>query len=91
AYRNTLDINAVPALKERTHLPVVVDPSHGIGVRRWVSSVALASVVAGCDGLLLEVAPVPEKAASDGDQTLNFQESSQCIAMARELYQVVHR
>lgn len=85
AYRNTLDINAVPALKERTHLPVVVDPSHGIGVRRWVPAVALAAVVAGCDGLLLEVAPVPEQAASDGDQTLSFKESAELVAKAQQL------
>ena len=88
AYRNTLDINAVPALKERTHLPVVVDPSHGIGVRRWVSSVALASVVAGCDGLLLEVAPVPEKAFSDGQQTLNFKESAELVQKAQQLVEL---
>ncbi|MCB0329354.1 MAG: 3-deoxy-7-phosphoheptulonate synthase [Bdellovibrionales bacterium] len=85
AYRNTLDINAVPALKERTHLPVVVDPSHGIGVRRWVRSVALAAVIAGCDGLILEVAPIPEKAFSDGQQTLNFKESRELIEKAQQL------
>lgn len=88
AYRNTLDINAVPALKERTHLPVVVDPSHGIGVRRWVPSVALAAVMAGCDGLLLEVAPVPEKAFSDGEQTLNFKESTELITKAQKLLEI---
>ena len=88
AYRNTLDINAVPALKERTHLPVVVDPSHGIGVRRWVPAVAMAAVIAGCDGLLLEVAPVPERAFSDGQQTLNFKESKEVIEKAQRLLEV---
>ena len=75
ASRNTLDLNAVPILKEKSHLPVIVDPSHGIGIRRFVEPMALASVMAGADGLILEIAPVPEKAASDGQQTLNFAES----------------
>ncbi|MCI5065585.1 3-deoxy-7-phosphoheptulonate synthase [bacterium] len=89
AYRNTLDINAVPALKERTHLPVIVDPSHAIGVRRWVPAVALAAVAAGCDGLILEVAPVPERAFSDGQQTLNFEESKRLIEKIRKLREVI--
>ncbi len=75
ASRNTFDINAIPILKEKSHLPVVADPSHGIGVRRFVASIALACVAAGADGLLLEVHETPEKAASDGQQTLNFQEA----------------
>ncbi len=75
ASRNTFDINAIPILKEKSHLPVVADPSHGIGVRRFVADIALACVAAGADGLLLEVHETPEKAASDGQQTLNFQEA----------------
>lgn len=74
AYRNTLDLNAVPILKERSHLPVVVDPSHGIGIRRHVPQMALASMAAGADGLLLEMHPTPEKAFTDGQQTVNFKE-----------------
>ncbi len=86
AYRNTLDINAIPLLKEKTHLPVIVDPSHGIGIRRFVEPVALAGVAAGCDGLLFEIHAIPEKAWSDGQQTLNFSESRRLIHKARELF-----
>ena len=68
--RNTLDINAVPVLKALTHLPVVVDPSHGIGLRAHVPAIARAGVAAGADGLIIEVHPRPEKALSDGHQSL---------------------
>lgn len=84
AYRNTLDLNIVPILKSRTHLPVVVDPSHGIGIRRHIPEMALASVMAGADGLLLEIHPQPEKAASDGAQTLNFEEAEKLFAQLRQ-------
>ncbi len=75
AYRNTLDINAIPILKEKSHLPVIVDPSHGIGVRKFVDSVALAGVMAGADAVIMEVHECPEKAFSDGQQTLSYDES----------------
>jgi 3-deoxy-7-phosphoheptulonate synthase len=75
AYRNTFDLNAIPILKEKSHLPVVADPSHAIGIRLHVPYMALAAVMAGADGILLEVHNKPEKAFSDGDQTLNFQEA----------------
>ncbi len=68
--RNTLDLNAVPLLKALTHLPVVVDPSHGIGLRAHVAAMARAGVAAGADGLIVEVHPHPEKALSDGQQSL---------------------
>ncbi len=68
--RNTLDISAVPVLKELTHLPVIVDPSHACGNWRWVSALSLAAVAAGADGLLIEVHPQPEVALSDGEQSL---------------------
>ncbi|MBC7224021.1 MAG: 3-deoxy-7-phosphoheptulonate synthase [Anaerolineae bacterium] len=68
--RNTLDINAVPALKQLTHLPVMVDPSHGTGRWELVTPVSLAAVAAGADGLLIEVHPHPEEAFSDGAQSL---------------------
>jgi 3-deoxy-7-phosphoheptulonate synthase len=70
ATRNTLDLSAVPLLKELTHLPIVVDPSHGTGKRSLVAPMALAAVAAGADGLLLEVHPRPERALSDGPQSL---------------------
>jgi len=72
AYRNTLDLNAVPILKEKSHLPVIVDPSHGIGIRKFVEPMALAGIMCGADGLILEMHKTPEKAFSDGQQTLNF-------------------
>jgi 3-deoxy-7-phosphoheptulonate synthase len=91
AYRNTLDLNAIPALKEKSHLPVIVDPSHGVGVRRWVESLALAGIMAGADGVMYEVAPEPERALSDGQQTLCFPESSELIKKARQTFELRQR
>jgi 3-deoxy-7-phosphoheptulonate synthase len=79
AYRNTLDLNAVPWLKEKSHLPVIVDPSHGTGNRKWVIPMSFAAVMAGADGLLIEIHPVPEKAKSDGIQSLNFTQTDELI------------
>ncbi len=72
ATRNTLDISAVPVLKSKTHLPVIVDPSHATGVRAYVNPLAKASVAAGADGLMIEVHNNPSKALSDGPQSLTF-------------------
>lgn len=69
--RNTLDISAIPVLKEHSHLPVVVDPSHGTGVARYVSPMAKAAMVAGADGIMVEMHPDPKKALSDGSQALD--------------------
>ncbi|MBA2565483.1 MAG: 3-deoxy-7-phosphoheptulonate synthase [Gemmatimonadetes bacterium] len=74
ATRNTLDVTAVPALKELSHLPVVVDPSHATGRRSLVGAAACAAVAAGADGLLIEVHPDPARALSDGAQSLDFSE-----------------
>jgi len=68
--RYTLDLNAIPVLKQRTHLPVIVDPSHGTGIRSLVPSMAKASIAAGADGLLMEVHFRPEEALCDGSQSL---------------------
>jgi 3-deoxy-7-phosphoheptulonate synthase len=68
--RNTLDINAVPLLKQLTHLPVIVDPSHGTGKWELVAAMSKAAVAAGADGLMIEVHPRPEEALSDGAQSL---------------------
>jgi len=87
AYRNTLDLNAIPVLKDKTHLPVIVDPSHGIGVRKYVPAMALAGVMAGADGLIVEVHQHPEKAFSDGQQTLNFKEAE---ALYSKIKQIIH-
>ncbi len=68
--RNTTDINALPVLKSLTHLPVILDPSHGVGKWNFVTPVALAGIAAGADGLIIEVHPNPEQALSDGGQSL---------------------
>lgn len=86
AYRNTLDLNAVPILKDKTHLPVIVDPSHGIGVRRYVEPMALSGVMAGADGVIVEVHSCPEKAFSDGQQTLSFKEATGMYKKLRAVY-----
>jgi len=85
AYRNTLDLNAVPILKEKSHLPVVVDPSHGIGIRKHVIQMALASAAVGADGLLIEMHKTPEKAATDGQQTLSFLEFEHLMSKLNQL------
>lgn len=72
ATRNTLDLSAIPVLRERTHLPVMVDPSHGVGVRRWIGPLCLAAKAVGAHGLLIEVHPNPSEAKSDADQALTF-------------------
>ena len=79
ATRNTMDLNAVAVLKEKTHLPVIADPSHGIGIRDFVEPIALASIMAGADGVIYETHEKPEEAYSDGQQTLNFPESAKLI------------
>ena len=84
--RNTMDINAIPVLKEKSHLPVIADPSHAIGIRRFVSDIALASVMAGADGVIYESHFTPEKAMSDAQQTLDFTESEDLIKNMRATY-----
>lgn len=68
--RNTTDINAIPVLKSLTHLPVILDPSHGTGHWEYVTAVARAGIAAGADGLIVEVHPNPSEALSDGGQSL---------------------
>jgi 3-deoxy-7-phosphoheptulonate synthase len=86
ASRNTLDLNAVPILKDKTHLPVIVDPSHGIGIRDYIEPLALAAVMAGADGIIYETHEKPEEAASDGAQTLNFTESARMVQKLKATY-----
>lgn len=74
ATRNTLDITAVPVLKTVSRLPIIVDPSHAAGIRSLVPVLSRAAAVVGADGLLVEVHPAPDKALSDGEQSLNFLE-----------------
>jgi 3-deoxy-7-phosphoheptulonate synthase len=89
--RNTLDINAVPVLKELTHLPVIVDPSHATGKWHLVSAVSKAAVAAGADGLIIEVHPNPELAMSDGAQSLRPARFAELMAELRLLAQAVGR
>ena len=70
--RNTLDISAVPVIRQKSHLPIIVDPSHATGVRAYVEPLAKAAVAVGADGLMIEVHPCPERALSDGPQSLTF-------------------
>jgi 3-deoxy-7-phosphoheptulonate synthase len=91
ASRNTLDLNAIPILKEKTHLPVIADPSHGIGIRDFVEPMALASVMAGADGIMLEVHAEPEKAFSDGQQTIYFTEAENLYERLRETFSLRSR
>ncbi len=81
-----MDINAIPILKEKTHLPVIADPSHGIGIRAYVEPVALACVMAGADGVIFELHEKPEEAYSDGQQTLSFRESNSLIEKMKKVY-----
>jgi len=89
--RNTLDINAVPVVKALSHLPVIVDPSHGIGLRRHVPAIARAAIAAGADGIIIEVHPRPEKALSDGHQSLDFAEFEELMRQARVIALAIGR
>ncbi|HEY8298089.1 MAG TPA: 3-deoxy-7-phosphoheptulonate synthase [Candidatus Baltobacteraceae bacterium] len=91
ATRNVLDLAVVPLLRALTHLPVVVDPSHGTGIARLVAPMALAAVAAGADGLVVEVHPDPANAASDGPQSLTFQEFGTLMADLPAIAQAVGR
>ncbi len=74
ATRNTLDLSAVPVIKHLSHLPIIVDPSHGVGTRRFVAPMARAAIAAGADGIMVEIHPDPDRALSDGPQSLTFDE-----------------
>ncbi|MBV9443783.1 MAG: 3-deoxy-7-phosphoheptulonate synthase [Acidobacteriaceae bacterium] len=89
--RNTMDIAAVPVLKRLTHLPVVADPSHGTGKRDYVLPMARAAVAAGADGLLVEVHPDPDRAWSDGAQTLTPQQFCDLMGQVRAVAGAVGR
>ncbi len=89
--RNTLDLSAIPMLKSRSGLPVIVDPSHATGLRWMVPSMAKAAVAAGADGLILEVHYKPEEALCDGKQSLNLSEFSQLMNDLRKIAEAVGR
>ncbi|PCJ24814.1 MAG: 3-deoxy-7-phosphoheptulonate synthase [Flavobacteriales bacterium] len=91
AYRNTLDLNAIPILKEKSHLPVIVDPSHGIGLRQHVATMALAGVMCGADGIIIETHENPEKAFSDGQQTLYYRQAEKLYQKMRLTKELVEK
>lgn len=90
ATRNTMDINAIPLLKQMTHLPVIADPSHGTGKWSLVTPVTLASIAAGADGVIVEVHPNPDRALSDGAQSLNLDRFSELIEQVQIVGQAVN-
>jgi 3-deoxy-7-phosphoheptulonate synthase len=89
--RNTLDLNAVPILKAKTRLPVVVDPTHGIGLRDYVPQMALAAVAAGADALMIEVHDDPERARTDGEQALRPEVFADLVRRIRAVAAAVGR
>ena len=89
--RNTVDINAIPVLKSMTHLPVIVDPSHGTGKREYVAAVSRAAIAAGADGLIVEVHPDPDNALSDGAQSLYPQEFQSLMEQLQPVSEAVGR
>jgi 3-deoxy-7-phosphoheptulonate synthase len=80
ATRNTLDLSAVAVLREKTHLPIMVDPSHGVGVRRWIRPLCRAAKAVGANGILIEVHPNPAVAKSDAEQALTFADYEEIVA-----------
>ncbi|HEV3203052.1 MAG TPA: 3-deoxy-7-phosphoheptulonate synthase [Gemmataceae bacterium] len=89
--RNTLDLSVVPPLKKLSHLPVLVDPSHGTGKRDYVPPMALASLAAGADGLLIEVHPNPDQAMSDGAQSLEFSAFEKLLQSLQDLAKALEK
>ena len=89
ATRNTLDLNAVVYVKSKTNLPVIVDPSHAIGLREFVPQLTYASAVAGADGVIVEVHPDPDKAMSDGRQSLNYASFEEMMKQLEKILNVI--
>jgi len=89
--RNTTDINAIPVLKSLTHLPVIIDPSHGVGKWNFVTPVALAGIAAGADGIIVEVHPKPEDALSDGGQSLLPERFADLVQKSRAIATTIGR
>ena len=83
--RNTTDINAIPVLKSLTHLPVFLDPSHSTGHWEYVTPIARAAIAAGADGLIVEVHPNPERALSDGGQSLKPERFAELVRQVRAI------
>jgi len=91
ATRNTLDLSAIPVVKKQSHLPIIADPSHGVGLRDKVTPMARASVAAGADGLMIETHPNPPEALSDGPQSLYLDEFDDLMEQVRRVAEAVGR
>jgi 3-deoxy-7-phosphoheptulonate synthase len=89
--RNTLDLSVIPVLRSLTHLPIMIDPSHGVGKAEFVPKMALAAIAAGTDSLMIEVHPTPTKALSDGPQSLTPVAFNQLMQELAIIGQAVHR
>jgi 3-deoxy-7-phosphoheptulonate synthase len=89
--RNTFDINAIPAVKELSHLPIIADPAHGTGRASLVAAVSRGAIAAGADGLMIEVHPAPEKALKDGAQSLRFEAFDRLMAEVQPIAAAVGR
>ena len=89
--RNTLDLSVVPAVRRLSHLPILVDPSHGTGNRNKVTPLSRAAIAVGADGLILEVHPEPDQALSDGMQSLYPDQFDELMAQVRQIAPVVGR
>jgi 3-deoxy-7-phosphoheptulonate synthase len=89
--RNTLDLSAVPVVQERSHLPIIVDPSHGTGFRNKVTPMARAGIAAGADGLMVEIHPDPNSALSDGPQSLYLDQFADLMSEVRLIAQAIGR
>jgi 3-deoxy-7-phosphoheptulonate synthase len=89
--RNTLDLSVIPPIKEFSHLPIIVDPSHGTGRRAYVMPMALAGLAAGADGVMVEIHPEPDRAVSDGAQSLDFAAFDTLLQRLRQLAEVLER
>ena len=89
--RNTLDLSAVPVIKKKSHLPIIVDPSHGTGIRNKVTPMARAAIAAGADGIMVEVHPDPDSAKSDGPQSLYFAQYIELVRQIRDIARAIAR
>lgn len=89
--RNTLDLNIIPAVKRLSHLPIIVDPSHGTGKRDYVVPLSLAAIAAGADGIIVEMHPEPQKSISDADQTISPEQFKELMIKIKSLEQLINQ
>lgn len=90
-YRNTLDLTSIPIIKQKTHLPIIIDPSHAAGNRDYVVPLAKAALVSGADGIIVEIHPRPDKAKSDGKQSLYFDQFNDLINQLKKIAEIENK